>query len=59
MKTEKIVIERYKNLMTGKERIVKYTRVKSRNGISNLYKSNGHYYTHGILGWFNVDKHIK
>lgn len=49
------------NLMTGQIRTVIFTRVEDHNfNISPLYlSSDGGYYTHGLIGWVNVDKYLK
>lgn len=47
----------YKNLSTGVIRTEVLRRVEI-NGSTVYVCPKGHYYTHGILGWYNVDKHI-
>jgi hypothetical protein len=62
MKTENIVTEEFTNLMTKQTRKVIYKRRKDlekKYNFSNVYESEGNYYTHGILGWFNIDLYIK
>lgn len=61
MKTENTITENYRNLMTGEIRAVTYTRRKDlegKNGLCSVYESEGHFYTHGFIGWVNIDKYI-
>jgi hypothetical protein len=48
----------FTNLMTGEKRLEIWNKVNTN--ISGTYQApDGSYYTHGLIGWMNVDKYVR
>ena len=58
LKVGESITEEYTNLTTGEKRDQVYYYLGPCYGFSNLYISENHYYTLGIIGWINVDNYI-